>query len=483
MFAALPSAGRITTAHTTTCAALCRQWAFYVAKARCLRKVFVSVKGIYYQAEIMGEAVTWLVPHSFTQSMPREVDFRVMLTFLEFYEVFMRFTLFKLYHMQGLAYPPVVDPVLDAAGGCLLAVQDASAAELPAPTTVPKSKKTKVDEKLQAKVHEALEEMPAEEDEDEVELGDALVGPLSSAFSSVPAHSDNDQERSAIAAAIDKSASMANLFEGLIFFLNREVPRACLQVCILALGGLVGWQGAGSPLDINDPRITHHVVDRPVQSQGGKSREYIQPQWVFDSINAQMRLPVRPYAPGATLPPHLSPFVDDEKEGYMPQYREEIHRLQGKAVPSKQDEKEKEAETEDEDDDEEEDEEVENEEDDEEDEEEAEDEEDESESEEELDEVPASKQAKAVDSKKGPKAVVFQNKQTKVSEVSRLEMRWTVIRLLYPCGGVCAVREGKGPEMREEFVLKGITDQNDVVWGRAPQGTLAPSMDKNVRGC
>ena len=33
-----------------------------------------------------GETVTWLVPHAITQLLPSDVDYRVMLTFLEFDE-------------------------------------------------------------------------------------------------------------------------------------------------------------------------------------------------------------------------------------------------------------------------------------------------------------------------------------------------------------------------------------------------------------
>ena len=46
--------------------------------------------------------ITWLAPHRFSQRLPSDIDYRIMLTFLEFHEVLMQFVLFKLYHSAGL---------------------------------------------------------------------------------------------------------------------------------------------------------------------------------------------------------------------------------------------------------------------------------------------------------------------------------------------------------------------------------------------
>ena len=56
----------------------------------------------------MGQQVTWLVPHQLAQVLPRDVDYRVMLTFLEFYSTMLQFVLYKLYSAAGAQYPPQV---------------------------------------------------------------------------------------------------------------------------------------------------------------------------------------------------------------------------------------------------------------------------------------------------------------------------------------------------------------------------------------
>ena len=380
LFASMPSTGRITAPKTLACAELCRHWLYYVAKARCLHKVFASVKGFYYQAEIMGEKVTWLVPHQFTQTIPREVDLRVMMTFLDFYEVFVRFVLFKLYASQGLRYPPAEDKKALDAGGCLLAVRAAPveggagsgagageggeslagavasaaavAATAQAASAAAAADKDKGKGKgkaaqaepaaaariasLQDKLRD-LEELDEDDEDDEGEGGAALAAPLAAAFSGLqdPDDDEGDDEGEEISRRTFAKASegegerdrRARLFSKLRFFISREVPLEWLQVCTLSFGAQVGWDGPASPFSVSDPGITHHVIDRPAQQSGGAasgSRELVQPQWVFDCINAQYLLPTAKYRPGAALPPHLSPFVDDDKEGHVPSYRKEI---------------------------------------------------------------------------------------------------------------------------------------------------------------
>ncbi|TKR76121.1 hypothetical protein L596_017313 [Steinernema carpocapsae] len=62
------------------------------------------------------------------------------------------------------------------------------------------------------------------------------------------------------------------------------------------------------------------------------SRAYVQPQWVFDCMNARRLLPVAKYLPGETLPPHLSPFVEEKAGDYIPQERIEQLKADGHDV-------------------------------------------------------------------------------------------------------------------------------------------------------
>jgi pescadillo protein len=47
LFASLSASGRITAEVTSKSSELARQWQYYVAKSKSLRKVFVSIKGVH----------------------------------------------------------------------------------------------------------------------------------------------------------------------------------------------------------------------------------------------------------------------------------------------------------------------------------------------------------------------------------------------------------------------------------------------------
>ena len=49
---------------------------------------------------------------------------------------------------------------------------------------------------------------------------------------------------------------------------------------------------------------------------------YIQPQWIIDCVNVRRVLPTDDYAPGTCLPPHLSPFVEEQEGDYIPPERQ-----------------------------------------------------------------------------------------------------------------------------------------------------------------
>lgn len=56
------------------------------------------------------------------QVLPADVDYRVMLTFLEFYQTLLQFVNYKLYHSLSVHYPPVLDSKLEEAAAGLASI-------------------------------------------------------------------------------------------------------------------------------------------------------------------------------------------------------------------------------------------------------------------------------------------------------------------------------------------------------------------------
>jgi pescadillo protein len=342
LFAALPAdkAHDIPAERVHSCRRLSLEWQAYISRTHSLRKTFVSVKGIYYQAEVDGQNITWLTPHVLQQVLPGDVDFRVMLTFVEFYETLIGFVNFKLYYSISLKYPPILDPRLEAAAAELYAIVKDLA------SNTESSLQEDASEPCQEIVPSESELINPEQKEKRLAESQARLALLQHRLSSMDKEramsNDLQQEDTTIQDKEkyddgedededEEKKVCRTLFKDLKFFLGREVPRESLLFVIQAFGGVVSWDGVGAPFKETDEGITHQIVDRPTQGHKFLSRDYVQPQWVYDCVNSRLILPTDDYMVGRVPPPHLSPFVDEEAEGYMPEYAKTIKRLQAAA--------------------------------------------------------------------------------------------------------------------------------------------------------
>lgn len=335
------------------CARLVTEWQVWCMHARALRKVFLSIKGVYLQAEVRGQPVTWLVPYLFTQNVPDDVDFRVMVTFLDLYQTVTGFVLFKLYKDANLVYPPPLDQAKDQAGAGMSAIQltEKNAEVLQGrhnePQQAARGTQSVTDKDVAKEIQAINQQTASAEDEDMTDATPAAPQEQQAEEEFVTHPSKADPQAAPPEGSLTTLAQLEaqrseeeeklNLFQPYYFYLSRETPRSLLEFVLRCFGAdasHVGWDavvGAGSALDVKDPRITHHIVDRPVPTKGVNpydpalypgARTFVQPQWLIDSVNARTLLPTEPYAPGKTLPPHLSPFVDNEavraSGGYVP---------------------------------------------------------------------------------------------------------------------------------------------------------------------
>nr|XP_027202129.1 pescadillo homolog [Dermatophagoides pteronyssinus] len=68
------------------CKNIINNFFLFVSKSKCLTRTFVSVKGIYYEVEILNQKILWLHPHELPQSVPELIDMRVMSCYTELIE-------------------------------------------------------------------------------------------------------------------------------------------------------------------------------------------------------------------------------------------------------------------------------------------------------------------------------------------------------------------------------------------------------------
>jgi pescadillo len=354
LFANLPSTTYVSPKTIALCERLCLEFQHYLIVTHSLRKSFLSIKGIYYQATIQGQDILWLVPYKFVQRMQGDIDFRIMGTFIEFYTTLLGFVNYRLYTSIGLVYPPRFDKKSDEAGGELgaytLQGRNVASQEQPvengvnghsAPSAAAASAQLEADKLAELPPPSEEEEMAeaqkagSEDQNEDTEAIDKFEVAATAEADFLPQPEASEEVA-------------AKLFEPFTFFLGRETPRAPLEFILKAYGcKRVGWDavlGDGAfTTDEKDPTITHQIVDRPnlppnafpavpdVDKNGDAEaptngaartrvagRTYVQPQWVWDCINQGRLLRPDLYGPGATLPPHLSPWVKPKTGEYDP---------------------------------------------------------------------------------------------------------------------------------------------------------------------
>ncbi len=354
LFANLPSTSTVPPKIIALCQRLCFEFEHYLITTNSLRKSFLSIKGIYYQATVQGQDILWLVPYKFVQRVTGDVDFRIMATFVEFYTTLLGFVNFRLYTSIGLVYPPRFNGKSDEQGGELGAfilegkgIEEPEQIEAQANGHVnddpgEEAVATLANEEIQKQIA-AIENLPdAEQDGQQ----DDEQAPEENIHDAIDAFEATGDDADVLPQPQASSNEAASLFAPFTFFLSRETPRQPLEFILRAFGcKRIGWDAVlGDGAFTNnqtDLTITHQIVDRPLsasfpeeQATNASSdpsasqvvrprhripgRTYIQPQWVWDCVNEVKLLRPDLYAPGATLPPHLSPWVKPTRGAYDP---------------------------------------------------------------------------------------------------------------------------------------------------------------------
>ncbi|KAK0631650.1 Pescadillo N-terminus-domain-containing protein [Immersiella caudata] len=348
LFASLPSTSAVPAKMIARCERLCQEFQHYLIVSHSLRKSFLSIKGIYYQANIQGEDILWLVPYKFNQRIMGDIDFRIMGTFVEFYMTLLSFVNYRLYTSIGLKYPPKFDQLKDEQGAELAAFS------LEGVNIATDSGETKAitngesehgpDPKVQAEVNKLVKQLKDESSNGGTPMETDAEGGEETATDAIDKFEAAAPGGDVLPQPEESNSDPGQLFSNFTIFLSRETPRQPLEFILRAFGcKRIGWDavlGEGSvTTDKTDPSITHQIVDRPVVraamaangdgednqtaqklalNQRYPGRIYVQPQWVWDSINDLELKSPELYAPGAALPPHLSPFVKSAPGAYDP---------------------------------------------------------------------------------------------------------------------------------------------------------------------
>ncbi|RSH93994.1 mRNA-binding ribosome synthesis protein nop7 [Saitozyma podzolica] len=282
------------------CSRLISEWKVWAIKTHSLRKVFLGIKGVYYECTVPGHGgepirVRWLEGYEFQQHVPHDVDFRILLTFVELYRTLISFVLYRLYTEENLVYPRLWTRSWTSGKGV-----------------------SKKEVKRAIKGIAAGVSVSAQDEDDDVEMDGETAEVAEEDFVERP--SKNEAELSRRHRRTEQGRFDLPPVRALHLLPLRETSSRTWEFVIRAMGGRVVTAAQAPTLEgpVADG-ITHVIIDRPMtaermrEMQKGRKWVWIQPQWVADCVNRGKVLDAEEYAPGKLLPPHLSPW-DGEGE-------------------------------------------------------------------------------------------------------------------------------------------------------------------------
>jgi pescadillo protein len=175
-----------------------------------------------------------------------------MSTFLEFYRALLKFVNFKLFTDLGQKYPPEYFQLEQNRNRIFLDSVQVQA--------------------MQKQARKKFEQGQHNEGKNKI----------SEEFKDTP-------EMRSLTLKEEQNRKSRELFSKCTFLLNRETPIYILQYLILSFGGSFATDEDTDFLAKH--KITHHVIDRPAIGKLDSTRDYVQPQWIADSLNNLFLLP------------------------------------------------------------------------------------------------------------------------------------------------------------------------------------------------
>lgn len=283
-----------------------------IISKRLLSKVFLSTKGVYYEAHLgMNVKVVWIEPYSGTTVLPVDVDYKMLLTFAHFHQSLLKFVLAKLYSLSQLNFPPKL-------------VDESSLTD----TNVEIIKPEKTDEPTQI-IQKAT-------------FGRFLVEKSEKTETQGPETAEIDpefQNDETIQKMMDwNKETNTKMFDNFVFFISREVRTEIFEFVSRSFGAKVIYHSDNfESKEYQSQSITHVITDRkmehlPQEITLQANREFVQPQWILDSINFGALLNIKDYIPGKPLPPHLSPFEGKKREGFLSEREKEVMKQLGREI-------------------------------------------------------------------------------------------------------------------------------------------------------